>query len=77
MGTYEISPDFSIVITLEGDHLEAQATNQRKNPIFAESETMFFYKVVDAQIEFVKNDKGEVTNLVLHQGGRDMKGMRK
>jgi hypothetical protein len=38
---------------------------------------MFFYKVVDAQLEFVKNEKGEVTHLVLHQGGRDQKGIRK
>ncbi len=36
-----------------------QATNQPKFPIFAESETEFFLKVVDAQIEFFKNDKGE------------------
>ena len=45
--------------------------------MFAESETMFFLKVVDAQVEFVKNEKGEVTNLVLHQNGRDMKGVKK
>lgn len=76
-GTYELSPTFSIVITQEGDHLAAQATNQEKFPLFAESETKFFLKVVDAQIEFVKNDKGEVTNLILHQGGRDMKAVRK
>jgi CubicO group peptidase (beta-lactamase class C family) len=76
-GTYELTPEFSIVITQEGDHLAAQATNQRKNPLFAESETMFFLKVVDAEIEFFKNEKGEVTHLVLHQGGRDSKGVKK
>ena len=57
--------------------LSAQATNQPKFPIFPESETKFFLKVVDAQIEFLKNDKGDVTFLVLHQGGRDTKGVRK
>jgi len=66
-----------MVMTLEGDQLMTQATNQPKVPIFAESETKFFLKVVDAQLEFVKNDKGEVTSLVLHQGGRDLKGMKK
>ena len=45
--------------------------------MFAESETMFFLKLVDAQIEFVKNEKGEVTHMVLHQNGRDVKGVRK
>jgi hypothetical protein len=28
-------------------------------------------------VEFVKNDKGEVTHLILHQGGRDQKGIKK
>ncbi len=77
VGTYELSPSFSIVMTLEGGQLMTQATNQEKLPIFAESETMFFLKAVDAQVEFFKNDKGQVTHLVLHQGGRDVKGVRK
>jgi CubicO group peptidase (beta-lactamase class C family) len=75
VGTYELTPKFSIVITLEDGQLMSQATNQQKLPLFAESETMFFLKVVDAQIEFVKNDK--VINMVLHQNGRDVKGVRK
>jgi CubicO group peptidase (beta-lactamase class C family) len=76
VGTYELTPTFSIVMTLEDGHLMTQATNQPKIPIFAESETVFFLKVVDAQVEFIKNEKGEVTSLVLHQGGRDMKGIK-
>ncbi|MBV8114797.1 MAG: DUF3471 domain-containing protein [Silvibacterium sp.] len=76
-GTYELAPGFSIAITLENGQLMEQATNQPKFPIFAESPTRFFLKVVDAQIEFVKNDKGEVNQMILHQGGRDMKGVRK
>jgi len=76
-GTYELAPTFSIVITLENGHLMEQATNQPKFPLFAESETKFFLKVVDAQVEFFKNDKGEVTHLVLHQGGRDVSGTKK
>ncbi|HEV3036905.1 MAG TPA: serine hydrolase [Candidatus Angelobacter sp.] len=76
-GTYELAPTFSIVMTLEDGHLMTQATGQNKLQLFAESETMFFLKVVDAQVEFVRNDKGQVTHLILHQGGRDMKGVRK
>ena len=76
-GTYELAPTFSITVRLEGAHLMAQATNQPNLPIFPESETLFFYKVVDAQLEFFKNDKGEVTHLVLHQNGRDTKGVKK
>ena len=77
VGTYELTPRFSLTITLEEGQLISQGTNQEKVPMFAESETMFFLKLVDAQIEFVKNEKGEVTNLVLHQNGRDVKGVKK
>jgi CubicO group peptidase (beta-lactamase class C family) len=77
VGTYELTPNFSLAITLEDGQLISQGTNQGKVPMFPESETMFFLKLVDAQIEFVKNEKGEVTNLVLHQNGRDVKAMRK
>lgn len=76
-GSYELAPTFSLTITLEGDQLMSQATGQGKFPLFAESETAFFLKVVDAQIEFVKDEKGTVTHLILHQGGRDMKAQRK
>jgi CubicO group peptidase (beta-lactamase class C family) len=76
VGTYQLAPEFNIVITLEGSQLMEQATGQAKLPLFAESEAKFFLKIVDAQIEFFRDDKGEVTNLVLHQGGRDVKGMK-
>jgi CubicO group peptidase (beta-lactamase class C family) len=69
VGTYELAPTFSIAITLENGQLMTQATNQGKLPLFAE--------VVDAQVEFVKNEKGEVTHMVLHQNGRDTKGVKK
>jgi CubicO group peptidase (beta-lactamase class C family) len=78
VGTYELMPDFDIVVTLEGGQLMTQATGQAKFPLFAESETKFFLKVVDAEVEFFKNDKGgEVIYIILHQGGQDMKGTKK
>ena len=64
-------------MSVENGQLMTQATGQPKFPLFAESETKFFLKIVDAQVEFFKNDKGEVTYLVLHQGGRDTKGVKK
>jgi hypothetical protein len=73
VGTYPLAPNFDMVVTLEGDQLITQATGQDKVPIFPESQTKFFPKIVDAEIEFQSNDKGQVTGLILHQGGRDMK----
>jgi CubicO group peptidase (beta-lactamase class C family) len=71
VGTYELQPGFDLVITLEGDQLISQATGQGKVPIFAETETKFFPKVIDATIEFFKDDKGAVSHLILSQGGRE------
>jgi hypothetical protein len=77
IGTYELRPGFDLVITLEGDQLMSQATGQGKIPLFAESETKFFPKVMDAEIEFFKDDKGAVTHLMLHQGAAEIKAARK
>jgi len=75
-GSYALAPGFTLTVTLEGDHLEAQATNQPKVPIFAEAPDKFFYKVVDAQLDFTRDASGAVTQVTLHQGGRDMTGKK-
>jgi len=76
-GTYELQPGFDLVITLEDGKLMTQATGQGKVQVFAETETKYFLKVTDAQIEFFKDDKGAVTHLVLHQGPAEIKAMKK
>jgi len=69
VGAYALAPTFSIVVTLEKGALFGQATGQPKFAMFAESETKFFLKVVDAQITFTKDDSGAVTGMILHQNG--------
>ncbi|RLA26656.1 MAG: hypothetical protein DRR11_19455 [Gammaproteobacteria bacterium] len=69
VGVYELTPDFIIVVTRKRDGLYVQATGQEKFPVYAESKTKFFYKVVDAQISFVEDDSGAIDRLILHQNG--------
>lgn len=76
-GTYALTPTFNMAITEENGQLMGQATGQGKVPFFAESEKIFFLAVVDAQIEFFKDDQGKVTYMVLHQNGHDMKAPKK
>jgi CubicO group peptidase (beta-lactamase class C family) len=76
VGKYALSFAFAITVTLEDGKLMAQATGQSKYQLFPESETKFFYKVVDAQISFEKGDNGKVNALVLHQNGQDLPGVR-
>ncbi len=70
VGEYELAPTFHIVVTREAAGLFIQATAQPKFPIFAESETEFFLKVVDAQITFSRD------GLILHQNGQNLPGRK-
>ena len=76
IGEYQLAPTFVITISREGDQFFAQATGQDKFELFAETETNFFITVVDAQITFVKDGKGQVTHLVLHQNKVDNPGKK-
>ncbi len=71
-GDYELTPGFIITILRRGEKLISQATGQEEVELFPESETRFFLKVVDAQVDFVKDAAGRVTGLVLHQGGQNL-----
>lgn len=77
VGSYEFSPQFKIDITLDGGQLNAQATGQDKFLIFPESETKFFLRVVDAQVEFVKGANGQIEKMILYQNGLAQNGIRK
>ena len=76
VGVYELAPNFQLAVTREGASLFVQATGQPKFPLFAESDSEFFLKVVDAQISFIKDSAGKVNQIVLHQGGANIPGNR-
>jgi CubicO group peptidase (beta-lactamase class C family) len=76
VGEYELTPEFIITITKEDRKLFARATGQDKLEIYPESPTKYFCKVVDAQISFVRDDRGCVSQLILHQLGREIPGKR-
>jgi CubicO group peptidase (beta-lactamase class C family) len=70
VGEYELTPAFKIAVTRDGARLFIQATGQPRLEIFAESESEFFLKVVDARITFLAD------GLILHQGGMDQKAKK-
>ena len=67
VGEYQLSPNVTLAVSREGDKFYVEASVLPKAQMFAESETKFFLKVMDAQITFVKDASGKVTHLVLHQ----------
>ena len=75
-GEFELQPGFTITFTREGNRLMTQATGQGKFEVFPESETKFFLKVVDAQVEFVADPDGNFNRMILYQGGQKIEGKR-
>lgn len=75
VGTYRLTEDFEIEVTLVGGRLYVQATGQQRFPVYAASETEFFLRAVEARITFVVED-GDATAMILHQGGMDQTAER-
>jgi serine-type D-Ala-D-Ala carboxypeptidase/endopeptidase len=75
-GTYALTPQFALSVTVENGKLMVQATGQQKLEVFAESPTKFFYKVVDAQLTFEPGQNGKAESVTLHQNGLNQKAKR-
>ena len=76
VGRYQLAPTFVLTVTHENGVLFAQATGQPKFRVYAEARDRFFYKVVDAQLEFTRNAGGAVESVTLVQGGARTPGRK-
>ena len=65
-----------LTVTVEDGHLFAQLTGQEKIEIFPKAADEFFWKVTDAQVVFVRNEKGEVISARHTQGGNTFNAAR-
>ncbi|GAB4372990.1 MAG: hypothetical protein Kow0042_16640 [Calditrichia bacterium] len=71
VGTYEYPGGMVLTVTREDDRLFAQLSGQNRYEIFPMGEDEFYWKVVDAQIKFIRDDSGRVTHAIHRQGGRE------
>lgn len=76
VGEYALSPQARFTIRRGDQGLEARLTGQPFFPIFPKGGGVFFYKVVDAELHFERDDEGQVEALVLHQGGIEQRAER-
>jgi uncharacterized protein len=76
VGQYELGPGFIINVTKEDGKLMGEAPGQPKFELFPESETGFFLTAGNIQITFVKDEKGNVSGLVLRQNAKDLKAKK-
>ena len=73
-GVYDVGPGFAITIAVGEDSLTVQGTNQPKPMALmyqgvVDGHARFYVPQFDAELEFVTDARGQVTSLVLHQGG--------
>lgn len=77
VGEYELGvPGPHVVITREGDKLISQGPQQSKAELLPESPNTFFLKEVDATFTFVRDEKGQVAEVIVRRGGRDYKAKK-
>jgi CubicO group peptidase (beta-lactamase class C family) len=72
VGKYEFDKKHHAHITLENGqlHMEAPEGGLPKSPLFAEDQTNFYLKVINARIEFVKDASGNIIELIAHYNGK-------
>jgi CubicO group peptidase (beta-lactamase class C family) len=76
VGSYELDPEFIITVSRNGSQLIAQATGQGEFEIYPKSDTVFYLKVVEAQVTFNLNAAGDVESITLLQGGQETTGLK-
>jgi hypothetical protein len=75
-GVYEVRPGTQVTFRLVDGNFTAQPTGQQAMPVFAETETRFFFKTVGTEVEFVRDESGRVTHLMMMRDGRARKAPR-
>lgn len=76
LGTYDFGELSKMVVTRKEDHLAAKLATQPALDVFPKSETEFFYQVIQAELEFVLTDSGDVEKVILRQGPVTLQGKR-
>ena len=76
VGRYQVDPNTILTVTRKGDHLVTQRGLFGKREIFPENETSFFWMESAGRMTFVKNDAGEVIELVIDQGAQPQRAKR-
>jgi hypothetical protein len=65
MGEYQVGPAMNFTIMREGDKLFAVAPSFGKNELLFDFEDRFTISLIGAQLTFIRNEKGEVSDLTI------------
>lgn len=76
-GTYELAPGYVFKVKVADAVLFVQLTGQPFAPVFEKRDNWFEYDVVNAAIEFERDEGGRIVALKLHQNGAVQRAARK
>ncbi|MES2041148.1 MAG: serine hydrolase [Pseudomonadota bacterium] len=68
-GRYQLAPGAILNISAGPDGLLAQLTGQPQAAVFPRKKDEFFYKVIEASLQFERDANGKILSLSLHQNG--------
>ncbi|PLY45805.1 hypothetical protein CSZ94_04210 [Janthinobacterium sp. ROICE36] len=70
----EHSPEehFTLTVSLGKHGLEAAGTGVGSAPLFASAKDQFFFRAIEAELAFTRDDAGKIAAAVLKQGGQEV-----
>ncbi len=71
-GVYNLFKNFNITVRKEGTRLFVRASGQPEFEVFPKTNYKYYYKVVNAQLEFVRDENGKIKGLYLYQAGKKL-----
>ena len=76
IGTYQVTPEFQVAITVESGQLHIQGTGQPMIPLYPASENEFFARMLEFRIVFNTALDGTVESATLLQNGQELPAPR-
>jgi CubicO group peptidase (beta-lactamase class C family) len=75
-GEYNLKPGFNIVFSVKNGMLVGQPTGQSEATLYPEQEDLFFINMPEVEVRFTRDEKKEVTGMILYQNDRETAGKK-
>jgi CubicO group peptidase (beta-lactamase class C family) len=76
LGEYQLNPNRTFTVSREGDRLIIDIPRGSKSELLPESEQKFFLKVADVEVRFLRDDKGQITDLEILANGQQARAKK-
>ncbi|GAB2790247.1 hypothetical protein GCM10027275_38920 [Rhabdobacter roseus] len=76
-GTYQLPNGDQVMVTKEGDVLRVAGKTFINALLYPKAEDHFFFREMDLDVTFVKNNAGAVSNFVIYNNGKEMMDIKR